>query len=72
MNNILLDEDHWKYIKRDGLDLVKLKCPKCLEWGDLEDHAIDEEGIINPSVICGNDPCDWHVMVALKNFKRKP
>lgn len=72
MNCVLLDTDHWKYVMRDGLPLIKIKCLQCNEWGDLIDHTIDDQGFINPSVICGASGCDWHVMAALKDFVRKP
>ena len=68
MNNILLDKENWKYVIRDEIPLIKIKCQECKGWGDLIDHAIDNDGIINPSVICD---CGWHVMIALKDFKRE-
>lgn len=71
MNNILLDAENWKYVTRDDHPLIKVKCQKCGSWGDLIDHTVSDDGIINPSVICGEDNCDWHVMAALKDFKRR-
>lgn len=70
MNNILLDKDHWKWVVRDGHPLIRVQCPKCNEWGDLIDHTISDDGIINPSVVCGMLECDFHMMVGLKDFKR--
>lgn len=70
MNNILLDTDHWRIADRDGHPLIRVLCPKCKQWGNLIDHTISDDGIINPSVICGQEGCDFHMMVALKDFKR--
>ena len=69
MNCILLDKEHWKYVQRDEHPLIKMKCPKCEVWGDLLDHSINNKGFIEPSVICPE--CDFHAMIALKDFNRK-
>mgnify|MGYP001585355684 CR=1 FL=1 len=68
MKCILLDKEHWKYVQRDGYKLLKIQCPKCDEWGDLIDHSINDEGFIEPSVICPE--CEFHSMIALKDFMR--
>lgn len=64
----MLCKENWKYVIRDGHPLVQARCPKCEVWGDVIDHNIDDEGFINPSVIC---ECGFHAMVALKDFQRE-
>lgn len=69
MNRVGIFPENWKKVIRDGLSLIKMKCPACGEWQDLMDHAIDENGRLTPSVICGG-ACGFHAMVTLENFKR--
>ena len=68
MNCIMLDKEHWKYVIRDGYPLLRMRCPKCDVWGEIIDHNIDDNGFVNPSVVCD---CGFHAKVALMDFKRK-
>jgi len=62
--------DKWAFINRDGKQVLKLQCPQCKEWGDLEDHSVDECGQVVPSVDCTE--CDFHDLVILTGFPNNP
>lgn len=56
----------------DGVDMYSLKCPKCGQRGTIilhpeQGHAIwkNERGNVQvqPSLVCGNEGCTWHVVV---------
>ncbi len=59
----------WKRIYRDGKPVIKMACPNCGQWAYLDDHEIDFDGLITPSVICPN-ACGFHEMVKLLNYKK--
>ncbi len=46
---------------------IVIACPQCRRVSTL-DHAIDEDGNVNPSVV--HTPCGWHVWVKLKGWTR--
>ena len=46
-------------VVRDGGRLLKMKCPRCGQWGDID--ADQFHGRV--SIQCPNAPCDFHETV---------
>lgn len=44
----------WKIVERDGKPVVKMCCPACGIWADLDEHEIAADGTVTPSVVCAN------------------
>ena len=63
--------DKWVFVNRDDKRVLKMQCPQCKQWQDLEDHSIDEAGQVLPSVVCGDD-CGFHDFIQLAGFPNKP
>lgn len=59
----------WATIKRDGRDLVQVKCPHG-HIADLIDHAITDDGAVTPSLVCPEEGCGFHAFVNLEGFTR--
>lgn len=45
-----------------------LFCPDCGRRGTLEDHVIEDDGRVSPSVVCPND-CGFHDFVTLAGWE---
>lgn len=54
---------------RDGKEVVYMNCPKCGNAAALDDHTISQDGIVNPSVVCPFDGCDFHDYVKIVDYK---
>jgi len=53
-----------------GKKTAILSCPKCGESQSLSEHTIDNNGEVNPSVVCYfKEKCDFHEWVTLANYK---
>ena len=52
-----------------GKKRVIIGCPGCGRRGDLDDHTVDENGIVSPSVVCPHKGCTFHDYVALKDWR---
>ena len=50
---------------------VIIGCPTCGRRGVLDDHTVDESGIVSPSVVCPHLACDFHDYIALKDWRRE-
>lgn len=47
---------HWPRVK------AVLRCPKCkMESLVGENHSVSSAGVLNPSYVCPNKACDFHV-----------
>lgn len=55
----------WERKKLDGEYVIWIYCPKCSQRGLLDDHIILSDGTVTPSVVCGNEGCDFHEQVRL-------
>ncbi len=51
-----------------GQKPVWIKCPNG-HLGTLHDHEIAADGMVEPSVECPNDNCDFHSYVRLKDWE---
>lgn len=47
-------------IKRDGKEIIKFKCPKCSEWGDIDNDQY------NGKVSIFHEKCSFHETINLK------
>ena len=67
--NILSPKKGWERVDQDGegFEVVTLICPKCGKrstlWSPIAGHAISEEGMVSPSVVCPFEPCTYHEIV---------
>ena len=62
----------WREIALDGKpgdppDTIKFACPNCGVEAYLDEHDVDDDGNVSPSVICPKE-CGFHDTVILKNF----
>lgn len=60
----------WQPITSDGEKTALIYCPNC---GDFKaslagTHKISEEGIVTPSLVCGNGDCDFHEHIKLQGW----
>jgi len=57
----------WKPIfLEDGCITASFSCPLCGQLGSLDDHLIQEDGSVTPSLICPSDrKCTFHDNVVL-------
>uniref|UniRef100_A0A6H1ZDU1 Uncharacterized protein n=1 Tax=viral metagenome TaxID=1070528 RepID=A0A6H1ZDU1_9ZZZZ len=51
-----------KKIKRDGVEIVKFKCPKCGEWADIDDDQYNGR----VSIFHDTPKCGFHETINLK------
>ncbi len=64
------DYDHptqgtWMRVRLDGKTAVWIGCPACGQ-NALLDHGVDENGDVNPSLVCDN--CGYHEYVHLVDW----
>lgn len=60
----------WKSLKVGKVRSASLNCPLCGEMGLLTDHTIQENGDVDPSVICSNDICTFHEYISLTGWSQ--
>lgn len=53
--------------KISDMGTVVIKCPNG-HVGVLDDHSITPGGIVEPSVVCPYDTCDFHDRITLFDF----
>jgi uncharacterized Zn finger protein len=56
----------WGVVNRDGRKLIIVACPECGVVGDLDNHIVDDKGVVSPSLICST--CGWHFEVKLLDY----
>ncbi len=59
----------WHHVILNGNPVVVAYCPKCFKEGYLDEHEIDCDGQVTPSMVCGREGCDFHDMVTLGNYE---
>lgn len=52
------------YLNQDAE--VKVLCPVCGGCGDLNEHQINEHGLVSPSVVC---ECGFHDVILLEGWR---
>lgn len=59
---------------RSGLFVRKalISCPGCGKLASLLKHDIADDGVVDPSMNCPNDACDFHDYVTLLDWKPYP
>lgn len=59
----------WRAILSDGKLTAKVTCPLCRFQATLAgSHEIAADGAVTPSLVCGNDKCDFHESVVLRDW----
>ncbi|NIR17179.1 MAG: hypothetical protein GWN86_25995, partial [Desulfobacterales bacterium] len=43
-------------------------CLKCREIATLTDHKVSPDGLLEPSIVCPNEDCGWHVFGRLNEW----
>jgi hypothetical protein len=51
---------------------VVASCPLCGGTGQLFRHTVADDGTVNPSYVCPYEPCTFHEMVTLADWKPAP
>ncbi len=64
---MIIEFEQWNIIKRDGREIVKVRCPGCGVRAAL-DHTVDPDGTVRPSLDC--TMCDFHEFVKLNGWSR--
>jgi len=59
----------WPVRLEGGRQSAFVTCPLCRLGAALEDHEIDADGAVSPSLVCPREGCSWHVWVKLKDWK---
>lgn len=57
----------WKGGMADGIRTASMSCPKCGGVFSLAAHFIDNQGMVNPSVVCPYK-CGYHEFVQLLSW----
>lgn len=60
----------WRYLSNGEVQSASFTCPKCGLPGTLEDHDIDIDGTVAPSVECPDEKCGFHDRIRLIDWKR--
>lgn len=47
---------------------VSFTCPLCAKLGILDDHTIDDDGSVYPSVECPTEGCSFHEFIQLEGW----
>ena len=53
-----------------GFYYALLSCPVCGRVSSLKDHTVEENGEVNPSVVCGYEGCTFHEWVTLIDWQK--
>lgn len=63
----------WTYNRIRDLEKVAIyvRCPDCGRVMHILSHSISLEGALNPSLVCPNDSCGWHVWVVFQDWTNK-
>lgn len=59
-NRWALDPGEYRRVILDGNTTGRVACPVCGGIGSLDDHEIDEQGNVTPSLVCPHPPCPFH------------
>ena len=53
---------------------IFVRCMGCGQLLTLDDHTVNPDGTITPSLVCPyvSEGCTWHVMGKLEGFTTKP
>lgn len=49
-----------------------ISCPKCGFSASLRDHSIDDNGDVNPSLVCPGEGCGFHEWITLAGWEPLP
>lgn len=62
-----LGKGTWGLRVLDGGPVAVFNCPGCGITAYLEEHAVDSEGFVTPSVVCPSN-CGFHEFIQLKGW----
>lgn len=48
---------------------IFFRCPKCGEIATIDNHTVDADGKVNPSVVCPYE-CGFHDYIRLMDWKK--
>ncbi|MCJ2530754.1 MAG: hypothetical protein LN413_00330 [Candidatus Thermoplasmatota archaeon] len=58
----------WRPSRLDGRRTAKMSCPACGVAQTFDDHDIDPNGLVSPSVQCADKKCAFHDYIALAGW----
>lgn len=60
----------WRPVKVDGSRSAVIACPNACGFKSAlgYSHKIASDGTVSPSVICGNEACDFHDWIKLEGW----
>ncbi len=71
----LISRSRWRKVLLDGQPAIRMQCPTCHVVGRLHlsardslGHQVNARGEVMPSVVCGNNDCDFHDYVTLEGW----
>lgn len=54
---------------RDGQRVIHLRCGGCKRHaGTMDNHVVETDGEVNPSILCPEASCGWHVWGRLEGW----
>ena len=59
---------HWTPLRSEGGVVVVFRCPDCQQSAHLDEHEIDAQGHVSPSVVCPTEDCTFHHDVELDGW----
>ena len=68
---MILEIEDWRVVRTDKGDKAKFRCPECGIYGYITNHRIDDDGKVNPSVVCSEIKCSFQKYIILKNWNKK-
>lgn len=60
----------WQPITHNGEKSALVYCPSCggFRASLVGTHEISDDGIVTPSLVCGNDACNFHEQIKLQDW----
>lgn len=71
MKRMLIPRSERGWFDRHRVDegrIIYMTCPSCGTVASLEEHKIDDDGTVEPSVSCPD--CAFHEHIALRGYER--
>jgi len=74
MKKYIQNNDHepgtWKGLETPVGRKASFTCPQCKQTSALIAHDIDDEGKVQPSLVCPSKACTFHEFVQLEGWKK--
>lgn len=64
-----LSKQTWSGARVEDRRTATIMCPEG-HIGSISNHTIDDQGVVNPSVVCPWEGCDFHDFIQLEGWER--